>query len=224
MSNDTILFALTSHDDLGGTGRRTGAYAPEVAHPAQVFREAGYEIAFVSVQGGPVPLDGLKPDDVVTQRFLAEDQVREALSATPRAADLDPTDYAAIFYAGGHGTMWDFPHDADLAALAAAIYERGGVVAAVCHGPAGLVNLALSDGSLLVEGKRVSSFTDAEEDAVGLSEVVPFLLQKTLEERGAKHEQAENFAEFAVSDQRLVTGQNPASAAEVARLTIQALR
>lgn len=224
MSNGTILFALTSHDQLGATGRPTGAYAPEIAHPAQVFRSAGYDLAFVSVQGGRVPLDGVKPDDTVTQDFLAEPAVTQALAATPRAADLDPGDYAAVFFAGGHGTMWDFPDATDLAELAAAVYERGGVVAAVCHGPAALVNLRLSDGSLLVEGKRVSSFTDSEEDAVGLAGVVPFLLQRTLEQRGGKHEQADDFTELAVSDRRLVTGQNPASAAKVAELTVEALR
>ncbi|MEI2777354.1 MAG: type 1 glutamine amidotransferase domain-containing protein [Tetrasphaera sp.] len=223
MSKGTILFALTSHDELGDTGRRTGAYAPEFAHPAAVFQDAGYEVAFVSVQGGPVPLDGIKEGDTVTAGFLAQDWVQRELADTSTAGELDPADYAAIYYAGGHGTMWDFPDDADLAALAAGIYEQGGVVAAVCHGPAGLVNLTLSDGSLLIEGKRVSSFTDAEEAAVGLTDVVPFLLQSALEERGAKHEGAENFAEFAISDQRLVTGQNPASAATVARLTVEAL-
>lgn len=223
MSNGTILFALTSHGTLGDTGRSTGAYAPEFAHPASVFRDAGYDLAFVSVQGGTVPLDGLNPDDTITQDFLAEPWAQDALATTPTAADLNPGDYTAIYFAGGHGTMWDFPSDSDLATLAAAIYENGGVVAGVCHGPAGLVNLTLSDGTYLVEGKRVSSFTDDEENAVGLADVVPFLLQAALEQRGGKHEQAPNFADFAVSDQRLVTGQNPASAASVARLTVEAL-
>lgn len=223
MSKGTVLFALTSHGELGDTGRRTGAYAPEFAHPAAVFRDAGFDIAFVSVAGGQVPLDGIKEGDTVTRDFLGEEWVQRELADTATAGELDPADYAAIYYAGGHGTMWDFPDDADLAALAARIYDNGGVVAGVCHGPAGLVNVRLGDGSLLVDGKRVSCFTDAEEAAVGLTEVVPFLLQSRLEERGAKHEGAENFAEFAVSDQRLVTGQNPASAATVARLVVEAL-
>ncbi|WP_426565364.1 type 1 glutamine amidotransferase domain-containing protein [Angustibacter sp. McL0619] len=223
MSKGTILFALTSHAELGDTGRTTGAYAPEFAHPARVFQEAGYDIAFVSVRGGRVPLDGLKDDDTITRSFLADEWVAQSLESTPIAADLDPADYSAIYYAGGHGAMWDLPGDRALAGLAAAIYDGGGVVAAVCHGPAGLVNLRLPDGTMLVEGKRVSSFTDDEEAAVGLTDVVPFLLQGTLEVRGAKHEQAENFSSFAVSDQRLVTGQNPASAVRVAELTLEAL-
>ncbi|MGW4161487.1 type 1 glutamine amidotransferase domain-containing protein [Streptomyces sp. NPDC004788] len=218
-----VLFALTSHDRLGDTGRTTGFYVPEVAHPAEVFRKAGYEIAYVSVRGGSAPQDGVNRDDAVVAAFLDDPAVGEALAATPTPQELNAEDYDVVFYAGGHGTMWDFPDSAELAALAAGVYERGGVVAAVCHGPAGLVNLKLSDGSYLVEGKQVSSFTDEEEAAVGLTDVVPFLLQSRLEERGAKFTKAPNFTEHAVADGRLVTGQNPASAARVARLAVAAL-
>ncbi|MFJ9827142.1 type 1 glutamine amidotransferase domain-containing protein [Streptomyces sp. NPDC101160] len=218
-----VLFALTSHDRLGDTGRTTGFYVPEVAHPAEVFRKAGYEIAYVSVRGGSAPQDGVNRDDAVVAAFLDDPAVGEALAATPTPQELNAEDYDVVFYAGGHGTMWDFPESAELAALAAGVYERGGVVAAVCHGPAGLVNLQLSDGSYLVDGKQVSSFTDEEEAAVGLTDVVPFLLQSKLEERGAKFTKAPNFTEHAVADGRLVTGQNPASAAKVALLAVAAL-
>ncbi|MBL1066599.1 type 1 glutamine amidotransferase domain-containing protein [Streptomyces sp. 7-21] len=218
-----VLFALTSHGQLGDTGRTTGFYVPEVAHPAEVFREAGYEWDYVSVRGGEVPRDGVKPDDTVVASFLADPGVRRALAATPTADQVNADDYDIIFYAGGHGTMWDFPDAEPLARLAARIYERGGVVAAVCHGPAGLVNLKLSDGAYLVDGKQVSSFTNEEEHAVGLADTVPFLLESKLVERGAKFTKAPNFAEHAVSDSRLVTGQNPASAAKVARLALEAL-
>ncbi|MEU8621751.1 type 1 glutamine amidotransferase domain-containing protein [Streptomyces sp. NPDC048623] len=213
-----VLFALTSHGRLGDTGRATGFYVPEVAHPAEVFRAAGWDVAFVSVAGGRPPRDGVKPGDTVTERFLAEHE--EALSATPAAEALDAADYDAVYFAGGHGTMWDFPGATALARLAAGVYERGGIVAAVCHGPAALVNLTLSDGSHLVAGKQVSSFTDAEEAAVGLTDVVPFALETALTERGAKFTKTENFAEHAVADTRLVTGQNPASAAKVAELVL----
>jgi putative intracellular protease/amidase len=216
-----VLFALTSHDKLGETGRKTGFYVPEVAHPAAVFRSAGYEIAFVSVRGGAAPQDGINPDDTVVTEFLADPEVRRTLAGTPAVHEVEAEDFDVIFFAGGHGTMWDFPESAELARLAAGIYEAGGVVAAVCHGPAGLVNLKLSDGSYLVDGKQVSAFTDDEEAAVGLTEVVPFLLQSTLEERGAKFTKAANFAEHAVADSRLVTGQNPASAARVAELVVE---
>ncbi|POX53850.1 type 1 glutamine amidotransferase domain-containing protein [Streptomyces sp. Ru72] len=213
-----VLFALTSHGRLGDTGRATGFYVPEVAHPAEVFRAAGWDIAFVSVAGGRPPRDGIKPDDTVTTRFLADNEA--ALAATPTAAELDAADYDAVYFAGGHGTMWDFPDATALARLAAAVYESGGVVAAVCHGPAALVNLTLTDGSHLVAGKQVSSFTNEEEAAVGLSDVVPFALETALTERGAKFTKAANFTEHAVADTRLVTGQNPASAAKVAELAI----
>lgn len=218
-----VLFALTSHDQLGETGRKTGFYVPEVAHPAEVFRRAGYEIEFVSVKGGAAPRDGVSGDDPVVTAFLADPANQEALANTPVASDLNPADYDVVYFAGGHGTMWDFPDAKELTGLAAQVYEAGGVVAAVCHGPAGLVNLTLSDGSYLVEGKQVSAFTDQEEAAVGLTGVVPFLLESTLAERGAKITKAGNFQEHAVADQRLVTGQNPASAAKVAELAVAAL-
>ncbi|MCX4092286.1 type 1 glutamine amidotransferase domain-containing protein [Nocardia sp. alder85J] len=218
-----VLFALTSHDTLGNTGRKTGFYVPEVAHPAVVFDSAGYEISYVSVAGGPVPQDGVNPDDAVVTAFLADPAAQRALAATATADQLTATDYDIIYFAGGHGTMWDFPESKELAELAAAVYENGGVVAAVCHGPAGLVNIRLGDGSYLVAGKQVSSFTNDEEAAVGLAEVVPFLLQDKLVERGGRHSQAPNFAEHAVADRRLVTGQNPASATLVAELALKEL-
>ncbi|HEU4537166.1 MAG TPA: type 1 glutamine amidotransferase domain-containing protein, partial [Polyangiaceae bacterium] len=129
-----------------------------------------------------------------------------------RPDQVDPAAYDAVFYAGGHGTMWDFPDDAALARIAAAVYERGGVVAAVCHGPAGLVNVKLSSGEWLVAGREVAAFTNDEERAVGLAEVVPFLLADRLVERGARHRPAPNFQANVVVSGRLVTGQNPASA------------
>ncbi|MGC5364248.1 type 1 glutamine amidotransferase domain-containing protein [Streptomyces sp. DT24] len=218
-----ILFVLTSHDSLGSTGRRTGFYVPEVAHPAAVFRKAGYALDYVSVRGGAAPQDGINPDDGVVADFLADPATQDALATTVTAKEVDAEEYDAIYFAGGHGTMWDFPEAEDLASLTAAIYERGGTVAAVCHGPAGLVNVKLADGSYLVEGKQVSAFTNEEEAAVGLTDVVPFLLESTLAERGAKITKTGNFAEHAVADQRLVTGQNPASAARVAELVVQQL-
>lgn len=218
-----ILFALTSHGELGDTGRTTGFYVPEVAHPAAVFRAAGLDVDFVSVRGGAPPQDGVDPDDEVVAAFLADPATKAALESTRTAAEVAAEDYDVLFYAGGHGAMWDFPGDRDLAGLAAAVHGRGGVVAAVCHGPAGLVDVRLGDGSYLVDGRRVASFTNEEEAAVGLSDVVPFLLETRLLERGAHHTKAADFAEHAVADRRLVTGQNPASAVRVAELTLAEL-
>jgi putative intracellular protease/amidase len=219
----TILIALTSHGTLGETGRPTGFYLPEVVHPYTVFRQAGYAVAFVSPQGGQPPMDGVDPADPALRAFLDDAAVMAQLAQTPTPADLAAADYAAIFYAGGHGAMWDLATDATLAKLAAAIYAQGGVVAAVCHGPAGLVNIQQADGSYLVAGKTVAAFTNAEEAAVGLTDVVPFLLETTLGERGAQITSAPNFQEHTVVSERLVTGQNPASATAVARHVVAAL-
>ena len=217
-----ILIVVTSHDDLGGTGK-TGFYVSETAHPWQVFTEAGYQVDLVSPQGGEPPQDGADLTDPIQKAFLGDTEMSRKLANTLRPEQVNPRDYAAIFYAGGHGTMWDFPDNAKLAGIARDIYEAGGVVSAVCHGPAALVNVTLSDGSYLVAGKEISVFTNEEEAAVGLTGVVPFLLQSALEARGAKHVGGPNFqVQVSVSD-RLITGQNPASAGPVAEKVVHAL-
>jgi putative intracellular protease/amidase len=222
--NKKILIALTSHDKKGDTGQATGAYLPEVLHPYNVFSKAGYEVEFVSVQAGKAPLDGVNTDDAEHRAFLDNPEIKRALSQTPSASSPKAKDYAAIFYAGGHGTMWDFPNDVALANLGRDIYENGGVMGAVCHGPAALVNLKLSNGNYLVAGKRVSAFTNDEEHAVGLQKVVPFLLADELSKRGATHIPAANWAEQVIVDERLITGQNPASANGVAEAMVDALK
>ena len=223
MTRPRILLAVTSHDRLGSTGRPTGAYLAEIAHPYAELAEAGIDVDFVSPRGGQVPLDGVKDADEVGRAFLANQDAMDRLARTPAAADVDPTPYQGIFYAGGHGTMWDFPDDAGLQRLAAAIYERGGVVAAVCHGPAALVNLRLSDGRYLVAGKEVAGFTNDEERTVGLAEVVPFLLADALTARGAIHRPAPNWQAQVITSERLVTGQNPASARGTAEAMVALL-
>ncbi|PKO34297.1 MAG: type 1 glutamine amidotransferase domain-containing protein [Betaproteobacteria bacterium HGW-Betaproteobacteria-7] len=212
-----ILFALTSHDRKGDTGQPTGFYAPEAAHPWAPLRDAGYRIDFVSPKGGRAPMEGGELDDAVLRAFLSDPEVQANLTSTARPEAIDPADYAAILFVGGHGTMWDFPDDAGLARIALAVHEAGGVVGAVCHGPSALVNLRLADGRYLVAGKRVAAFTDDEERAAGLAEVVPFLLASTLAQRGATHVPAPNWQANVIVDGHLVTGQNPASAAGVGR-------
>ncbi len=221
-----VLFALTSHDRKGDTGKPTGFYAPEAAHPWAELHLAGFQVDFVSPKGGKAPMEGGELDDAVLRSFLADAEVPGKLAATARPEEIDPADYAAILFVGGHGTMWDFPDDAGLARIALAIHAAGGVVGAVCHGPAALVNLKLADGRYLVAGKRVAAFTDDEERATGLADVVPFLLASRLAQRGATHVPAPNWQANVIVDGRLVTGQNPASAAgvgrEMARLLAQA--
>lgn len=210
-----VLIVLTSHGYLGGV-RGTGYYVPEAAHPWEVFRRAGFEVDVASVRGGEPPVDGFDDRDGVQVAFRAEYQVTRAVRDVGGG-------YDAVFYAGGHGTMWDFPGDPDVARLGREVYERGGVVAAVCHGPSALVGLTLSDGSHLVAGKRVAAFTNSEEKAAGVAEVVPFLLADALVERGARHEPAADFQPQVVVDGRLATGQNPASAVPLAERVVALL-
>ena len=220
--NQRILIATTSHSTKGSTGQPTGAYLSEVAHPYDVFVRAGFAVDFASVQGGEIPLDGVQDADAASRDFLAAHT--GDLKQSIAAKDVDPSRYAAIFFAGGHGAMWDLPDNADFPRVARAIYERGGAVAAVCHGPAGLVNITLSDGRYLVAGKRVSAFTNEEERQVKLTDVVPFLLADKLTERGARHEGTAPWKEHVIVSERLVTGQNPASSAGVARAVVELLR
>lgn len=219
-----ILFALTSHDQKGNTGQPTGFYLPEAAHPWAVLNAAGFEIDFVSPKGGRPPMDGVDLDDATNRAFLDDPDVARKLDNTLTPDQVNAYDYDAILFVGGHGTMWDFVDNPALARLGAAIYDDGGVVAAVCHGPAALVNLKLANGRYLVKGKRVAAFTDDEERAVKLDAVVPFLLATMLRERGAKHVPAPNWQANVVVDERLVTGQNPASAAGVGKEIVRVLR
>lgn len=218
-----IVIALTSHGQLGATNRPTGFYLPEAAHPYHVFTEAGYTVDFVSPQGGESPMDGVDRSDPIQAAFLDDADAMAKVRATLRPDQINPADYEAIFYAGGHGVMWDFPSNTRLAEIARTIYEADGVVAAVCHGPAALVNITLSDGSYLVDGKSVSTFTNEEEEAMKLADVVPFLLESRLRERGAQITKVANFQPHTAVSGRLVTGQNPASAAPVAEQVLRVL-
>jgi putative intracellular protease/amidase len=218
-----VLVVLTSHNTLGNTGKETGFYLPEVSHPVAMFDRAQVAVEYVSPKGGKAPMIGIDRADPLNVEFLENSAKMAQVENTRQPAQINAAEYAAIFYAGGHGTMWDFADNAELSAIAAKIYEQGGVVGAVCHGPAGLVNLQLSNGDYLVAGKTVAGFTNDEEAAVGLTEVVPFLLETTLQQRGAIVEKAPNFQAKVVVSDRLVTGQNPASAAGVAEQIVALL-
>lgn len=215
------LLVLTSHDDLGGL-RKTGYYVGEAAEPWKVLTDAGYTVDLASVSGGVPPEDGRNEDDPTQRAFLNDPSIAAQLQNTESLAEVDPDGYDIVFFVGGHGTMWDFPDAPDVTRIGRAVYENGGVIAAVCHGPAALVNLTLSNGEPLITGKRVASFTNREESAVGLTDVVPFLLADALTAQGATHVPGPDFTENVVSDGRLVTGQNPQSAAGVARAGLAA--
>lgn len=213
-----VLLALTSHDDLGGV-LPTGFHVPEAAHAWRVFRDAGVTVDLMSVRGGRPPMSGFEGDDPPQREFVSLPE----LATTRAAAEVDAVGYDAIFYVGGHGALWDFPDDRDLARLGRDIHECGGVVAAVSHGSAALVHLTLSDGGHLVEGRKISTFTTVEEDALGVADLVPLLLPTVLEERGAKHVAGPSFeCTVSVAD-RLVTGQNPASATRTAEEVVRLL-
>jgi len=214
---------LTSHGVKGSTGEPTGFYLSEVTHPYEVLTRAGYEVDFVSPKGGRPPVDGLKLDDPINAAFWKNPAMQRRLDSTLRPDQVRPEDYEAIFYAGGHGTMWDFADNVELAALAARIYADGGVVAAVCHGPAGILNIKAPDGSFLIAGRDVTGFSNEEEEAAKLTEVVPYLLEDQLKARGALYSKAEKFQKHCVVSGRLVTGQNPASAGAVGEAIVKLL-
>ncbi|MFM9839016.1 MAG: type 1 glutamine amidotransferase domain-containing protein [Cyclobacteriaceae bacterium] len=220
--NKKILFVVTSHDKKGSTGQSTGYYLSEVSHTWEVLKDAGYEIDFVSPQGGKAPVDGFNLNDVANKKFW-EDSDRNKIENTLKPSAIKANDYAAIFYAGGHGTMWDFADNTELASIASKIYEQGGIVSAVCHGPAGLVNIKLSNGKYLVDGKKINAFSNEEEITVKLENVVPFMLEAKLIERGAKFEKSGLWQTHVTVDQRVITGQNPASAKGVGEALLKEL-
>lgn len=219
-----ILFVVTSHDKKGDTGQPTGYYLSEVAHPWEILHNAGYEIDFVSPKGGKAPVDGFDLNDPINKKFWENKTYRKKIENTLTPSQINPADYVAIHYAGGHGAVWDLPNNEAIASIATKIYENNGVVSAVCHGPAGIVNIKLSNGSYLVEGKKVNAFTNEEEVAVGLEKVVPFLLEDKLKERGVVFEKSGLWQSHVVTDQRLVTGQNPQSALELGKAVLTELR
>lgn len=207
-----ILFVVTSHETLGNSDRKTGLHLGEVSHVYKPLQEAGYEIDFVSPKGGQTYMYGVDINDPMTSWFVQNSTAYYKLTHQLTPSEIDPKDYAAIYYVGGHGTMWDLPNNAAINTLTKTIYEQHGIVAAVCHGPSGLVNVQLSDGEYLIKGKQMTAFTDQEEQAARQDKQVPFLLESTLRERGAIFSGADNWQEHVVVDGRLITGQNPASA------------
>lgn len=222
-SLNKILIAITSHGLLGNTGDSTGYYLSEVSHAYYVFKDAGLQVEFTSPEGGRSPIDGYKLKDDLNRRFVNDPEAQKAITNAIPAADIDPEKYRAIYYAGGHGTMWDFPTDGNLQHISRSIYEQGGIVSAVCHGPAALVELELSNGKYLVDGKTLTAFTNEEERAGQLEEVVPFLLETKLMFQGASFKEAPIYQEKVVVDGRLVTGQNPASAKGAAKEIVDLL-
>ncbi|MFK0166629.1 type 1 glutamine amidotransferase domain-containing protein [Rhizobium sp. NPDC090279] len=218
-----ILCVVTSHPIRGDSGEPTGFAMVELTHPLEVFEAAGIPVEVASIRGGHPPIDFFDLSDPVNDRFWKDKKFRSALADSLILKDLDPSRYSAVFFAGGHGTMWDFADSEAVQKVIREIWETGGIVSAVCHGPAALVNATLSDGSYLVAGKRLAAFTDEEEAEVNYTKVVPYLLATTLKQRGALHQPAPNWSENVVTDGRLITGQNPASAHGVGQALVYQL-
>ncbi|MAC38666.1 MAG: glutamine amidotransferase [Oceanicaulis sp.] len=225
-----ILILTTSHGTLGETGKPTGFHWQELTDPYWAFRDAGDTVEIASVHGGQPPADpgsddgeGERPRSV--QRFMDDESAMRALTHSLPVSELKPRSYDAVYLPGGHGTMWDLPDSKAVAGLIGKAWEAGAIIAAVCHGPAGLVGATLADGTPLVKGRRVNSFTDAEERKAGLDEVVPFLLESRLRELGAVFEgNDEAFGPHVARDGRLITGQNPASSKPLADQVLAALK
>ncbi len=223
-----ILIVLTSHDRLGDTGEKTGFWLEEFAAPYYVLKDAGAEITLASPKGGQPPLDPKSelPDfqTEATKRFNSDADAQAELAHTKRLADLSADAFDAIFYPGGHGPMWDLAVDANSISLIEAFVKAGKPVGAVCHAPVVLTNVRDRDGAYLVKGKRVTAFSNEEEAAVGLTEVVPFLVEDRLKERGAIYSKGDSWAPYVQVDGKLVTGQNPASSAPGAEALLKLLR
>jgi putative intracellular protease/amidase len=218
---------LTSHDQLGDTGKKTGFWLEEFASPYYVFKDAHADVTLVSPNGGQPPLDPKsdEPDfqTEATKRFKGDVDAQAALANTLKLSDISPENYDAVFYPGGHGPLWDLAEDRSSIALIESMYASGKPVAAVCHAPAVLRHAKALDGSPLLMGRSVTGFSNTEEEAVQLSEVVPFLLEEELKAKGASYSKADDWHPHAITDGTLITGQNPASSDLVAKAVLKKL-
>ncbi|EKE69477.1 type 1 glutamine amidotransferase domain-containing protein [Gallaecimonas xiamenensis] len=226
LAADRVLMVVSSHQQMGDTQEKTGFWMAELTHPYFALTRAGLDVDVASIAGGMAPVDprSLAEPDSANQRFLNNPATRMLIDHSKVLAKVDPKDYKAVVFVGGHGTMWDFPNNPAVNRIAARIYDKGGVVAAVCHGPAALLGITLKDGSKLLAGKQVTGFANTEEDEVGLSKVVPFSLQDQLIEAGARYSKGLNWQPKVVVDGRLITGQNPASAHQLGLAVAKAVK
>jgi putative intracellular protease/amidase len=222
-----ILIVLTSHDRLGETGEKTGFWLEELAAPYYVFVDAGADITLASPLGGQPPLDpksaapDAQSDD--TRRFDADAKAKAALAATHRLSDVSLAEYDAVFYPGGHGPLWDLAEDPVSIGLIEAAIASGKPVAVVCHAPGVLRHVKRRDGDPLVKGKAVTGFANSEEAAVGLTDVVPFLVEDMLKQNGARYSKGADWSVHVVTDGLLISGQNPASSGPAAKALLERL-
>jgi putative intracellular protease/amidase len=223
-----ILMVLTSHDRLGDTGKKTGFWLEEFAAPYYVFKDAGANITVASPRGGQPPLDP-KSDEPdfqtdATRRFKNDPDAQQVLANTAILSSVSPDEFDTVFYPGGHGPMWDLAQDRDSIRLIETMYAQGKPLALVCHAPGVMRDAKSPDGSPLVKGKQVTGFTNGEEEAVGLTKVVPFLVEDALIAAGAKYSKGPDWQPYVLTDGILVTGQNPASSDPAARALLELMK
>ncbi|MEO9892988.1 type 1 glutamine amidotransferase domain-containing protein [Aurantibacter sp.] len=222
-----ILFVLTSHDKLGDTGKKTGFWVEEFANPYYSLLDKGADITIATPKGGAAPIDPSSdsPDAATedTDRFNKDEEAKNKIANTKKLSDMNPDDFDAVFYPGGHGPLWDLASDVNSIALIEKFNGQKKPVAFVCHAPAALKSVKNNDGSLLVKGKNVTGFTNTEEAAVGLTDVVPFLVEDMLNSNGGTYSKADDWAPYAIKDGNLITGQNPASSELVAEKLLESL-
>jgi putative intracellular protease/amidase len=222
-----VLMVLTSHDQLGNTGRKTGFWLEELAAPYYVFKDAGAQITLASPKGGRPPLDPKSNEPIfqtdITRRFEKDVDAESRLDKTIRLDSIKQNDFDTVFYPGGHGPMWDLAEDENSIRLLESFLAAGKTIAVVCHSSGALRHVRLPNGKLLVEGKTVTGFTNGEEEEVGLTKVVPFLVEDELMRLGATFSKVKNWGVHSVVDGQLITGQNPASSGPTAKILIDRL-
>lgn len=222
-----ILIVLTSHSQLGDTGHKTGFWVEEFAAPYYALADAGVEITIASPLGGQPPIDpkseAPESQTDATRRFFADKDLQQKLSKTIPLSQVNAADYDAVFYPGGHGPLWDLTNDKNSIALIEQFYNNGKPVAAVCHAPAVLLHVKKANGEPLVKGLKVTGFSNAEEEAVQLTKVVPFLLEDELQKTGGTYSKGPDWGSYVLKDGLLITGQNPASSEEAAKQLLELL-
>ena len=223
-----ILMVLTSHDKLGDTGKKTGFWLEEFAAPYYVLKDAGHDITLASPAGGQPPLDPKsdEPDAQTdaTKRFKGDEDAQAHLASTHKLADIDVSDFDGVFYPGGHGPLWDLAEDEKSVALIKTAYEQDKVIGAVCHAPAVFKNVFVKPDQNIVGGREVTGFSNTEEEAVQLTNIVPFLLEDMLKQNNGRYSRGDDWAPHIVVDGKLITGQNPASSEGAAKAVLQALQ